>query len=120
MNDKDRTRIDRLAFVIDAVPFSNNGGTQSQSVLGLMNYEQDMRAIVPAIKAVLHGMRSEHYRETAGWMPGADYDDPDIMLDAMETWVKDRKAQNWEDANAYSFLRYSESAREKMVSTWED
>jgi len=100
MNKIDRKRLLRLMELIDTVPFANIGsGGATASGLGLMGFDQDMRAIRPYLRKVLEGMLLEGIGDMEeGW----DYDSPDKLLDVLEEWVRQRTAERWQGANSYS------------------
>ena len=98
MNNKDRERISRLRSVLTSVPFANLGASGSTATaLGLVTFDRDMRALRPAIEAVLYGMLCEGYDEKFGWEIGWDYYDPDRVLDKIEEWLERRIASGWSE-----------------------
>jgi len=112
VNKKDKARVLRLHRLIAAVPFAKiGGGTTSQSVMGLAEYDQDMRAFIPAVCIVLYGILGEG---NEGWSVGYDYDDPDLVMDAIEQWRDKRKREQWQGAREWSLLPFLDAARAKM------
>jgi hypothetical protein len=99
------------------IPFPKMGtGTASATVGGYVGYANDMKAIQCAFMNVLFGMASEHNKNNvhAHWIVGEDYDDPDLLLDAIKKWIDMRSEQGWEIGNEYSFDSFKEDARRKM------
>ena len=107
----------RLYQIIDAVPFPASG-TKSSTAQGMMLYWQDMISFVPALKAVLYGMACEGYDQKYEWQKGDDYDDPDILLDAIEDWIEMRKREGWGD-HPYSFDQFWKDAKAEMMGSCE-
>ena len=58
MDRKDRSRIDRLYDVVNAVPRIAGGGTATRTASALIGYTQDMELLSIAIKEVLFGIMS--------------------------------------------------------------
>lgn len=110
MNQKDKERLNRLYRIINAVPFSASG-SKSQSVAGLAGYEQDMRAFLPAIKETIKGIAADGYE----WEEGYDYQDPDLMLDALEAWIEKRKLEQWQGATEHDFRCFYVAFRQVRI-----
>ncbi len=103
MNQKDRERIRRLVDLLDGVPFANMGsGGRTAALYGLVGFDRDMRAFRPFFRKVLQGILMENIE---GLEEGWDYHDPDRILDTLETWVEQRKAEGWQNADEYSVWR---------------
>lgn len=103
MNGVDRSRLIRLQFILDAVPFSASK-TATTTEYGAVMFEQDMRALRPYIRKVLEGMILDGNPVYEGF----DYNEPQKLLDAIVRWVDKRKAEGWQNASQYCieyFLR---------------
>ena len=95
MNSLDRQRISKIYEFLNAVPFPKDGsGSDMATMSGFVAYQKDMRVILPAISKMVYGMLLEGVE---GLVCGDDYDDPDKMLEAIELWLADRKADHWKD-----------------------
>ena len=120
MNHKDMSRLERLTRIMDAVPLPSPLTPMDQRNKAAAAYEQDMRAFGPAVKAVLDGMVQERRVHTSGRTPTETelapngFDDPDLLLDALEKWVDMRRDQNWEGANSQSLHPFWVDARRQM------
>lgn len=103
MNKVDRIRLVRFHALLIAVPFASIHGGSTGPVSGLRGFDQDMRAIRTGLSNVLQGMLLEKHPDMEN---GLDYDDPDILLTALEKWVEQRKSDGWQDANEFSFANF--------------
>ena len=97
MNNKDRIRLERFSKLMLSVPFASDGsGAASATVVGFVGYSNDMRQLMPALKAVLYGMACENYDTLYGWEKGEDYHDPDVTMDRIQQWIEQRNREGWE------------------------
>lgn len=99
MNNKDKERLERLGEIMKAVPYSKSG-TATQTGVGAIQFEQDMRAVRPWMIKVIQGMLWEGLE---GFEEGWDYENPDLLLTALEEWVRMREAEGWQNAREDSF-----------------
>jgi hypothetical protein len=101
MNNTDRSRLIRLQFILDAVPFSASGMATTTGV-GAVMFEQDMRALRPYVRKVIEGMVLEGnpiYEDI-------DYNKPQKLLDAIVRWIDKRKTEGWQNASQYSLEHF--------------
>jgi hypothetical protein len=98
VNNSDRKLLIRLQLVLESVPFSQ-GGTATRTGYGAIMFEQDMRALRPAIRKVIEGMI---YENNPCYEEGVDYDNPEKLLTAIEQWAKAREADGWQNSDASS------------------
>jgi hypothetical protein len=102
MNQKDRERLLRLSRVLVAVPFGHDNWKTSMPAACALNYQEDMRGIMPYYQKVVEGMIFQSI-PNGDFEEGWDYLNPDELLDAIEEWVKMRKSQGWEDPGRNDF-----------------
>jgi len=82
----------------------------SPSISGLVAFEQDMRAMRPYLDKVLESMLLEGPDVLE---EGRDYEPIDLLLDALEEWVKQRARDLWKDASALGFQRFYDDFKRK-------
>jgi len=112
VNRTDRKRLVRLKRTIESIPFPHDGsGTKTATLEGFLSFQNDIRAVRGAWGKVIEGMLAENVE---GLMRGWDYDDPDLLLDALERWVSERQDSNWERAPGYSFDSFYRDVRTKQ------
>lgn len=102
MNSKDRQRLMRLKGMMGRVPLPNmGGGAKTPTVVGFVEFADDMRGALWAWQEVVNGMMlelsPEHHEE---W---GDYHDPDFVLDVFDEWLAMRNEQNWHNAANNTF-----------------
>lgn len=97
-----KRRLIRVSKIIDAIPFSASG-TATSTGYGAIMFEEDMRAIRPYLRKLLEGMVLDGEKNLE---KGIDYEDPDKLLNYLESWIEWRKQSNWEDGNRYSLEHY--------------
>jgi hypothetical protein len=111
VNGKDRARLSRVCLLMGKIPFPQIGGSKTPSVLGAMEFGDDMRGGISAYQAVLNGMLLEGLPELEeGW----DYHDPDFVMDTFEEWVAIREGQGWHDAARNPFGEFLRGKRRQQ------
>lgn len=85
------------------IPFPITGGTKTPSILGAMEFADDMRGGIVAYQHVLNGMLLEG---NEGLDEGWDYHDPDFVMDTFEEWVATRNEQGWHNASMNGFYDF--------------
>jgi len=118
MNTNERDILLRLNNILTRVPFPNDGmGAKTASIDGYVEYQEDMRALVPMIQKVIMGAvwldnirREPEIKEEL--FEGLDYDNPSLVLDAIEQWMALRNSQKWRNPDRYGIKRIYDKIRE--------
>lgn len=92
MNQKDRARMAELYNIVRCVPFPASG-SQSTTIAGIAGYVEDMRELDPWIARLITGISLDGHPELE---KGVDYDDPDLIIAAIQEWIKIRKQEQWQ------------------------
>jgi len=118
MNKQDRERLWRFNNLLGAVPLPHDGtGAKSASIDGFVGYATDMKAISGSLQQTLQGIAAWGID---GLDVGYDYEDPDLLMDALEDWLKKRQAEGWESASGHSFAPFREQYRDAVLEKHPD
>jgi len=118
MNTNERDILLRLNNILTRVPFPNDGmGAKTASIDGYIEYQEDMRALVPMMQKVIMGAvwidtirREPEIKEEL--FEGLDYDNPLLVLDAIEQWIMLRNSQKWRNPDRYGIEKIYDKIRE--------
>lgn len=102
-----KSRNERLYFILMAIPSPNIGGTKTSTALGFINYAQDMIILQETLKVYHFNLMLEAGRHKYASPEdfGAEWPNfvkPDEILKRIESWIKQRKAENWEHISGIS------------------
>ena len=117
MKISERDNLLELQKILSKMPFPSDGmGAKTASMLGHIQYAEDMHALVPMVQQALMGMVTldniRRYPEIASdYEEGWDYHDPSLTLQAIDKWIELRVSQKWENANRYELKRIYDEMR---------
>lgn len=98
MNKLDRERLQRIAKLLDRIPFPHDGGAgPSASLRGMVTFQNDARFFIPRIRRALNDMIFQSIDTPENEIEcGVDYDDPNEIIGELERWVDRRNRERWD------------------------
>jgi hypothetical protein len=92
---KERSRLIAMWKLSSAVPFPKNGlGAATSSMRGMVIYQADMREFIQGVNLFYQGVLMEG---RGGLEEGIDYENPDLIIRALQSWVKCRQQHDWDE-----------------------